>query len=160
MTVWSDTMPVCQADITPVIPGTNNSVTCRLGYTRHTDSTPDTNMTSSVTWPNGASGNFRSFPADPHQTGTVSATVHDVVVTQEGIPAINWTAHFSFRVQSTQKDVALNSDSWSWTSNAIPVWSEYRLYNTSEQARIHRGLRADTPKNCALLPPKNLSNTI
>jgi len=84
-------------------------------------------MTSSVTWPDGESGNFRSLPADPHQTGMLSATVQDVAVTQEGIPAINWMVHFGFRVQSSQKDVAANSDSWSWTSNVIPVWSEYKL---------------------------------
>ena len=120
----ADTFPVCGADVTPVVAGTSNNVTCRLNYTRFVDRSPGATMTSSVTWPNGESGYFRSVPADPHRTGTLKATVVDVKVTAEGIAAINWTAQFFFDVQSTSKDFARNNESWSWTSRVFPVSSK------------------------------------
>ena len=83
-------------------------------------------MTSSIGWPDGESGYFRSVPADPHRTGTITATVANVTVTPEGIREVNWTADFVFDVQSafSNRDYAENNDSWSWTSNAMPVWSK------------------------------------
>jgi len=57
-------------------------------------------------------------------TGSLSATVADVPVTQDGVAAINWTAQFHFDVQSQYKDFARNNDSWSWNSDVIPVSSE------------------------------------
>lgn len=116
-----DAFPVCGADVIPVVAGTNNNVTCRLNYTRFTDLSPGATMTSSVTWPYGESGYFRSVSADPHRAGTLKATVLDVQVTTEGIAPINWTAQFFFDAQSTFKDFASNNDTWSWTSRVIPV---------------------------------------
>ena len=139
--VCADAMPICDADNTPVVSGTNNSVTCRLNYTRFSDLSPVATLTSSVTWPNGESGKFRS--TDYQRTGTVSATVQDVAVTKEGIPAISWTVHFTFRVQTTSgnKNYAVNNDAWSWTSNIIPVWSELRFSPTvSSVARKYYGV--------------------
>ena len=126
-TLCADSLPICEADSTPVIAGTNNSVTCRLNYTRFTSVSPITTLTSSITWPDGESGYFRWLPADPHRWGTVSATVSDVVVISEGIPAINWTAEFIFRVgvQLSNTHLAENNDTWTWTSNIIPIWSEF-----------------------------------
>ena len=120
----ADAFPVCVADVTPVVAGTSNNVTCRLNYTRFADVSPGATVTSSVTWPHGESGYFRSVAADPHRTGTLSATAVDVAVTSEGIAAINWTAQFTFDVQSTYKDFARNNDTWSWMSRAIPVSSK------------------------------------
>ena len=136
MAVCADKRPVCEADHSPVVSGTNNSVTCRFNYTRFSNLSPAATLTSSVTWPDGESGHFRSSPADPHRTGAVSATVADVTVTSEGISSINWTVDFAFSVQSTYRDYARNNETWTWTSDVIPVWSELQptliLYHDPE----------------------------
>jgi len=121
----ADSLPVCEADHTPVVPQTNNSVTCRLNYTRYGRLSPIATLTSSVTSPREESGYFRFVPADPHRNGTISATVMNVAVTDAGIAAINWTAYFAFDVpaQATFKDCARNNVTWGWTSDVIPVWS-------------------------------------
>ena len=125
----ADSLPTCEANSTPVTSGTNNNVTCHLNYTRFSDVSPIVTLTSSITWPDGQSGYFRWLPADSHRRGTVSATLTDVAVTSEGIPAINWTAvfNFSISVQPSSKYLADNNDTWIWTSNIIPVWSELQL---------------------------------
>jgi len=127
LTVCADNPPVCEADNLPVVSGTNNNITCIFNYTRFSTLSPAATLTTAVSWPDGESGNFQSFPDENHRTGTLTATVPDMAVTDEGIAAINWTLHFVFSVQSTFKHYADNNDTWTWTSDIIPISRKLQL---------------------------------
>jgi len=143
----ADAFPVCEADVIPVVAGSSNNITCRLNYTRFTDLSPVAKVTSSVTWPYGESGHFRSEVGEPHRSGRLTASVVDAPVTRQGLEPINWTAQFTFSVQSTNKDYATNNDTWSWTSAVIPVSSKShaRLLASRPLARHRISWHSTTP---------------
>ena len=72
----ADAFPACETAVSPVVAGTSTDVTCRLNYTRFTDLSPGAAVTSSVTWPDGDAGYFRSEASEGHRTGPAAFYRH------------------------------------------------------------------------------------